>query len=397
MQYIPEDRLNDILSEVARKINLKRWRYTCQNSMDAIENYFGVLVPATIHSSKNMNTSEDDIKLHLLIKITPNNIEGRLKQVFSYLFEAEVFFYTALRPMFSELSAVSIDGLIPNCYHTELEPDKQVIVLQDMTFEGYRRYTAHRFLDFEHLVVALKTLAKFHAVSVIVVEKGNVSDSNNVIAPYTDEYPVELNTALKLALKNHCRYFSGTKYETYLQGLISRYSSACLDSFKKARRLICGHGDYWKENILFKYKENKPDRACIVDFQTVRFLSPSQDFLSFILVSTDKTTRSTHYDELMSTYIAAVTDILIVSNDNLAKSFIDDFKQDLKVVAENCLITSFMGFALWYGLEEDTLLQSKNTTDKNILKFTETIGNAIDDLERLGYITIDNKEQSVFD
>ncbi|CAG4959803.1 unnamed protein product [Colias eurytheme] len=388
--YIPEDRLNDILSEVAKKSNLKRWRYTCKNSMDAIENYFGVLVPATINGTKT-DKSEDDLTLHLLIKITPNNIERRMKQVFKYLFEAEIFLYNVLRPKFCNLSVVNMDGLIPNCYYTDLDPEKQVIVLQDMTFEGYRRYTGQRFLDFDHLVVALKALAKFHAVALILVEKGNVSDINNVIAPYTDTDPVELNISLKLALKNHHKYFSGTKYEKYLKGLISRYSSARLDSFQKARRLICGHGDYWKENILFKYKENKPDEACIIDFQTLRFLSPSQDFLSFILVSTDGTTRSNHYEVLMTTYIEAVADILAPINENLAKSYSDDFQHDLNVVAENCLITSFMGFALWYGLEEETLLLSKNKTDKNvaILKFTETIRSAIDDLERLGYITID--------
>lgn len=71
-------------------------------------------------------------------------------------------------------------------------------------------------------------------------------------------------------------------------------------------------------------------------------------------------------------------------------SFNDDFKHDMKIVAEDCIITSFMAFALWYGLEEDTFLKSKDTTDKEnaVSRFTQTIIDVLDDLDKLGLITL---------
>ncbi|CAF4920451.1 unnamed protein product [Pieris macdunnoughi] len=386
MKILEKCRLKEIVNKIVANCNLKLLTYEDQENTKQIENYFGVLTPLKIVGLENSGKEKE---VNVMLKLKPNQIDDRMKAVLEYLFETEHYLYSRLIPMFRQYN-VNIDEIIPNCYYADLEPGNEVIVLQDMTYKGYRRYSGDGFFDYDHVLVSLKTLAKFHSLSYILLKNGKKPDDDDILKPYTNTHPAELNLALKLSLDNHIKYFNGNKYE-FIKSLRERYDFIRGGVVKGTKCFVYAHGDFWKENILLKYEAGKPIQACIVDFQTVQYMSASQDFLNFLISCTDSETRKEYFEEFLTIYLATVITTLR-QNDVEIPSLKEDFKHDLRLVAEHCIIRSFMAFALWCGLEEggETLLTSINTINKSqaILRFTKIIGDVLDDLNQVGLITL---------
>ncbi|XP_045517575.1 uncharacterized protein LOC123709974 isoform X1 [Pieris brassicae] len=386
MKILEKCRLKEIVNKIVENCNLTLLTYEDQENIKQIENYFGLLIPLNI---VGLDNSDKEKEVNVMLKLKPNKMDDRMKAVLDYLFETEHYLYSRLVPMFRQYN-ISIDEIIPTCYYADLQLENEVIVLQDMTYKGYRRFSGDGFFDYDHVLVSLKTLAKFHSLSYILLKNGKKPDDDIILKPYTNTYPAELNLALKLSLDNHIKYFNGNKYE-FIKSLRKRYDLIRGDVVKGTKCLVYAHGDFWKENILLKYEAGKPIHACIVDFQTVQYMSASQDFLNFLISCTDTETRKEYFEEFLTIYLATVTTTLR-ENDVELSSLKENFKHDLRLVAENCIIRSFMAFALWCGLEEggETLLTSKNTINKSqaISRFTKIIGDVLDDLNQVGLISL---------
>ncbi|VVD03611.1 unnamed protein product [Leptidea sinapis] len=382
---ISEDRLNEIVCNIAKNIGLQSWRYESQEKEDNIENYFGILIPLTLMGTIKTN----EIKINIYLKVPVIDAPSRWTEVFNNIYACEAFFYGTIIPMYKSLSNFGeIDEFIPECYFTDATPGKQVIALKNMTFNGFRTYQVQKFLDFDHTISALKALAKFHAFWVILEKKGK-APSCKLLRPHTNTYPAEYNMRLKIALLNDTKYFHGSKYENYIRSLLNNFDQIRVESTTKAKRLVYGHGDYWKENILFKSKDGEPIQACMLDFQNSRLISPAQDFLSFLLYSHSSPSRHQNFDNFISVYLEQFNCILLENNTEV-QTYNDEFKHDLKIVAEDCVITSFMAFALWLGLEGETLIKRKYELDRSesITHFINIVNNILDDLSNLGYISI---------
>ncbi|CAH4027628.1 unnamed protein product [Pieris brassicae] len=386
MKILEKCRLKEIVNKIVENCNLTLLTYEDQENIKQIENYFGLLIPLNI---VGLDNSDKEKEVNVMLKLKPNKMDDRMKAVLDYLFETEHYLYSRLVPMFKQYN-ISIDEIIPTCYYADLQLENEVIVLQDMTYKGYRRFSGDGFFDYDHVLVSLKTLAKFHSLSYILLKNGKKPDDDIILKPYTNTYPAELNLALKLSLDNHIKYFNGNKYE-FIKSLRKRYDLIRGGVVKGTECLVYAHGDFWKENILLKYEAGKPIHACIVDFQTVQYMSASQDFLNFLISCTDTETRKEYFEEFLTIYLATVTTTLR-ENDVELPSLKENFKHDLRLVAENCIIRSFMAFALWCGLEEggETLLTSKNTINKSqaISRFTKIIGDVLDDLNQVGLISL---------
>ncbi|XP_022118205.2 uncharacterized protein LOC110995374 [Pieris rapae] len=386
MKILEKCLLKEIVNKIVGNCNLTLLNYEDQENTKQIENYFGLLIPLKIVGLDNFGKEKE---VNVILKLKPNKIDDRMKAVLEYLFETEHYLYSRLVPMFRQFN-VNIDEIIPKCYYADLQSENEVIVLQDMTYKGYRRFSGDGFMDYDHVLVSLKTLAKFHSFSYILLKNGKKPDDDDMLKQYTNTHPAELNLALKLSLDNHIKYFNGNKYE-FIKSLRERYDLIRGGVVKGQKCLVYAHGDFWKENILLKYEAGKPIQACIVDFQTVQYMSASHDYLNFLISCTDTETRKEYFDEFLTTYLSTVITTLREIDVEIS-SLKEDFKHDLGLVAENCIIRSFMAFALWCGLEEggDTLLTSKNTINKSqaISRFTKIIGDVLDDLNQMGLITL---------
>lgn len=248
-----DERLNAILEEVARKFNFKSWTYTRKQISETIENYFGILTPVTI--TGNGINGEEETK-SLFVKTAPKQQSDEMKNVLHQHYEVEAYTYCTLLPIYKNITNVE-ENFLPECYYASLKENNEAFVLQDMTCNGYERYKGE-YLDFEHVVISLRALAKFHSFSIIYREKSYKFDID-LMKPYTRFHP-ELEiyfTYIKFTLEKHLEVFKDTKYQTFFEKILDDYESCVNNAIFKANYLIFGHGDFWRENILFKYEVSK--------------------------------------------------------------------------------------------------------------------------------------------
>ncbi|XP_013166089.1 PREDICTED: uncharacterized protein LOC106116701 [Papilio xuthus] len=383
-----EERLTVTLKKLVEKLEIKNYEYHFRNIQETIENYFGILIPITL---KGENKNGDWLK-ELIVKMPPNQAILRELGVIKVLYGSEVFVYNVLIPYYRRLSKIDLNQLFPKCYYADSTLNNEVIVMKDMCKEGFQRFSGDRFLDADHIIVSLKSLAQFHGLSMILQYNVKNIGDEEIMTPYISSYPRQLMVALKDSLRNHINIFKDTDYEGFYSMILTNFDHIVDNNTYKASRLVYGHGDLWKENILFKYEDNKPISACMLDFQTTRLLCPAQDVLIFILTSAETKVRRKCYEFFLSTYYDCLQQTLSQHSLDPETTYSrSDFNRDLKTVAFYSFIASNLAFALWLGLEEKAIIQSKNIceegTEKNstTLYYKQIMLDIIQDFVNLGY------------
>lgn len=216
------------------------------------------------------------------------------------IYEKECHMYTTILPEMCKLLQ-NEDSLSPKCY---VSSDSTVLILEDLRELGFKMINRRAQMDFEYASVALRTLAKFHALSLKLNET----------------HPQELNT-----VKRDCFYTSGNgeiarqSYKRFLQVVkstpeiehlhskLSQFKDhlwdAILDTVRPRSDVInvLNHGDYWSNNMLFK-NENGALKMKLVDFQLCRWCSPALDILFMLISSVRFEVFESKCDDLLEIY-----------------------------------------------------------------------------------------------
>jgi thiamine kinase-like enzyme len=104
---------------------------------------------------------------------------------------------------------------------------------------------------------------------------------------------------------------------------------------KEPLAVLC-HGDFCRNNMLFRYDSGKPSDAVICDFQNVKYASPAIDLSLFMYLNTSSELRNQHWDDLFGEYHATMTRtlarILDCSVEELLPDYgLDEFQKDFVV------------------------------------------------------------------
>lgn len=203
-----------------------------------------------------------------------------------------------------------------------------VIVLENETVRGYRTaVTGHRLsLDFDHLIVALRTLAKFHGLSYRAKHE-DLAKFKEVIADVKDTQWTEsgewtfqpsilqglFSVAIDRLKERHVERGGCRDDEVEW---ISRFRSDLLaDAMQSLRRVttaveptaVLCHGDFNRNNLLFRYDDGgRPVDALAYDMATARYGSPALDLSFFLYMNTDQRIRDDHWDALLDEYCATL-------------------------------------------------------------------------------------------
>ncbi|OWR50602.1 hypothetical protein KGM_204671 [Danaus plexippus plexippus] len=378
---VSEEFLSEAVKHVADYFSFETWSMQKEEMKETIENYFGILIPVTVVGV----IKGEKIYKSVYIKLAPHNINEKLKSVVRDHYIVEAFTYTTLIPMFKKES--DIDIVVPDLYYASLEPNKEFLILENMSCNEYRRYV-NKFLDSDHIYLALKALARFHSMSTVLTIKGK-DPAHHLMHPYSCAYPPGYYEFIQLSMKNHLHLFESTPYWEYLKSLVTNLSSHVDDASSKIKHIVYGHGDYWRENFLFKYENNKPNEICLLDFQKCRKTSPAYDFLILLLTNLNSKDRLQNFQNFLETYVSTFR--LCVDKHTLKVDYtLDDFNDDIKIVAPMCLATATMSFSLWLGLENDNF-QSKYVCDDDsrlitLKSFKNIVCDMLKDLINLKYI-----------
>ncbi|XP_049807089.1 uncharacterized protein LOC126249480 [Schistocerca nitens] len=184
------------------------------------------------------------------------------------------------------------------------------LLLQDLAVGGFRAAPAG-LLDAQHAAAALRALARLHAAS-LAVEAGLPGSlgrySEVLFTEASREYVQHFVQPNWRAVVDVVATWDGyQKFADKLRAMEPAVIDRAIEIVKpKDDELnVLTHGDFWKNNILFRYDPSSGDviDARVVDYQLSRFSSPSLDLNYFFHTSVENTVRRGHMPALVAEYV----------------------------------------------------------------------------------------------
>jgi aminoglycoside phosphotransferase (APT) family kinase protein len=98
-----------------------------------------------------------------------------------------------------------------------------------------------------------------------------------------------------------CDYYVD-KIAEWNQHKLSRHSLIVVNPMK-CGMVVLTHGDYWLNNLMFKFNESKePEDVQMLDFQSSAWGTPSLDLHYFLISSVHDNIKVEYYDEFIEHY-----------------------------------------------------------------------------------------------
>lgn len=225
-------------------------------------------------------------------------------------FEMELMMYKEVLP------ALDLNrNWYPNLYYGYLNhdhPENNVLIFQNIKYTGFRKSESSIFLDYEHISLAIKTIARFHSASYILKHENKIKFLHCIKKVNKFRYTPENNSNFDLtnciSIERGIRGFE-KKYgrEEVLSNLLHFLKSPIqlrnqmLES-EDDYGVIC-HGDFCNNNIMYKYDQNgKPVECALLDFQLCKYGSLSTDLSFYLCMHTDSKTREIYWDDFLKIY-----------------------------------------------------------------------------------------------
>ncbi|XP_070494997.1 uncharacterized protein [Chironomus tepperi] len=264
--------------------------------------------------------NDKSVKHDFFLKAVPRHIESRLEIIRETgFFEREMKFYEHFIPGLQVLSSIS---WAPKIYLAKAD---YFIVLENL--RDYQLYPSiTNVWDYDHFVVAIKTLAVFHASTVIYEEKCGPLTNDELKLLEEVAYPqkeghirykgVEMGIAtLQKLITLIPKYKNSPKLADIIQAFpdVLRNIFKFVESSNVYRNVIL-HGDIWVNNVMFKYEDKKPVEAKYIDFQFARYAPPAMDLATFFYASSTVDFRKKHLKDLLDIYCETMENELKINN-----------------------------------------------------------------------------------
>ncbi|XP_069675924.1 uncharacterized protein [Periplaneta americana] len=313
---------------------------------------------------------------NLIIKSLPSGEMMRRMLAEAGIFNRETRVYVEFLPeMYSLLKQTQGSGipyLTSRCIYSE--PD--ILVFEDLKSTGYKMADRREGLDIPHCKMALKSLAVFHAMSMALHEKDPKCFMNFGEGFYREER--------RPILENHLvpgvQYLAAVVerwpgYERFGEK-IRRVAETAVDKIieivkpRNGSLSVLNHGDFWVNNILFRYSDSgEVANVKFVDFQVSRFSSPGLDLQYFMYLSPSEEVRFQYMDDLLEFYHNELRKSLKILRCDHIEFTLQQLKNEFEEKAFFGLISTFTLLNLVLAHPKDAL-DMENLTEGN-LKLTE--------------------------
>uniref|UniRef100_A0A6P7FEH1 Uncharacterized protein LOC114327344 n=1 Tax=Diabrotica virgifera virgifera TaxID=50390 RepID=A0A6P7FEH1_DIAVI len=229
------------------------------------------------------------------------------------------------------------------------------IVLKYLAIEGYSSIDTCCY-EYNHLLLAIRQLAKMHSLSIIFEEKmsqilgekveidqcfpGVVIESQFLRHELTEAHIHHAACVLK-------RYPHLVIKSTSLEELKNKAVKKLSEIYEvvtKSRqyRNVITHGDLWTTNLFYKTNSNKQLEHCVLlDYQLMSYGPQALDILMLLHVNSTKEVRQQHTQDFLHVYYSELTSILHNFDIDLEK--ISPFSDLVQSVQELKLFGVFVG------------------------------------------------------
>ncbi|PSN54460.1 hypothetical protein C0J52_06680 [Blattella germanica] len=248
----------------------------------------------------------------MLVKVIPDNKAFQDYMQTETLFINETLMYNEVVPNMEKFlksrgQSLSPDyDVFPKCYYAKCSGKEGVVVLEDLRPHGFSVCEERVVLDYDHCLILVEALGRFHAISYAMKELDPSS-----FFPIVQKFkPFDYGESdfFKITLSRVVTYLERT------QGLdldtLNKFKEHIKEPVKMFLRfhepqeplaVLC-HGDFCRNNVLFKYKDRKPVDVKFFDYQTVKYASPAIDLTFLIFLNTTSDFRSKHLNSMLTAY-----------------------------------------------------------------------------------------------
>ncbi|KAK7866682.1 hypothetical protein R5R35_003226 [Gryllus longicercus] len=323
-------------------------------------------------------------KVSLLMKVMNEDENVRDKNQSDKQFFNEIHFYSTAVPFItsrlpSEQSKTDFESLFPKHYYSYYIQNQKpesfkdaTIVMENLKVRDYN-LGDRESLDIKHCTLALKRIGAFHAYSYFIKEQDPMRFLDAVVKPILETYYIEEKRETTAAVfdASEQRVIDGLAKEVPsddpgLARLRNLASRSAFDVFSEQVQpqeplsVLC-HGDFLRNNVLFRYANGEPVDMKLIDFQMVRYASPVIDVSLFVCMNTSHALRAAHLHELLQVYHASLTETLAALSGRPAaqldqrysfEAFLDEFR---KHAVQGYLVT--IEFLPWMLVNDDELAE----------------------------------------
>lgn len=261
-------------------------------------------------------SSNEEKTLHsdrLVLKVTPPS--AFMKDFSSLAFFNEIFFYSRILPFFETFDP-DVTRMFPKYYNSLLQynasHDETVIVFENLQAGHYLPAKKNSFLDYDHLSLMMRKLGEFHAYSYRArAEAPDKFHATTLCMVETNGTVLRQFLSLSFALTRSVQpLLTDPRYDTKLINLVARCDEMLRNTLtdgdaNNSTHVLC-HGDFLRNNVLFKYENGRPVDLKMVDLATWRFASPVIDLASVLYLNADQKMRQENWDSLIDEYYTAV-------------------------------------------------------------------------------------------
>lgn len=273
----------------------------------------------------------------LALKLSPEIVSYRGFYLMHSFFN-EIFFYSKVVPFFTPFR--QLDHLFPCFYtsHVEISQNLQrmALVHENLQATGYRGARQKAFLDYDHLALMMRKLGEFHAYSYMAKTKVpryfrtlmdsfkdvhfTVTNDMQFLLPFSGPRGMR-------PLRSHPKYSARLACVEKVTARANEFMVEILTSEKDHPMSVLCHGDYLRNNVLFKYDRNSgPVDMKLLDMANCRLASPVVDLALVLYINADQRMRDEHWDDLIDEYYAALSSTFPLCKVPTKEQIMDEFK-----------------------------------------------------------------------
>lgn len=249
-----------VVKDIADELNITDYEIDFQKQEFTGDNFLGEIVRVKINS---INYNNPFKPINLILKLAPQSSVTRNGLPIISFYENEILFYTNIVPIIEKLQEeqdVPINDSIsfPKFYRGILEEFKELMVLTDLSPEGYILRDKKLPLDYEHLTMIIQNLARLHAASFFLKEKDpEVFKKCSQHLPKTMNYGENFAKMIVIMAEKVLPLITDqtnkSKFKFFVDGVAQNVHNYLDASLTEPYNVIC-HGDAWNNNMLFQYE-----------------------------------------------------------------------------------------------------------------------------------------------
>ncbi|XP_058130303.1 uncharacterized protein LOC131287263 [Anopheles ziemanni] len=340
-----EAKINYIKTEVVRKVLSSNDCFTGLEVVSSdlktpkqLDGFMSAIHELIIVVRNKANGEQSTIPL--LVKVMKGEDLFRKQNLGHVLFPNEINIYANVLPSFDRFLAEmkthhKATDWCPRAYLSavghfpEYSPIFETfLVMENVSPRGFR--TGPRLdLDEAHLTLMADIIAKYHACS-YAMRLQNASELEQLVEKiiplnfiqdgkiFFESYDVVFRFAaerLFLYVDSCPQELDSDLFRRNVDILRSKYGpnqSALMQKFLERDPVfsVILHGDYNRNNVLFRYEQDKPVEVLMIDFQENRYGSPALDLSFFMYMNMTPELREKFWDELLHRYHRTLLDTL---------------------------------------------------------------------------------------